>query len=443
MYEFMPENQNIEWKESWRDEYLKWICGFANAKGGKLIIGKNDVGKVIGVDNSKKLLEDIPNKIQNQLGIICDVNLIEENALGVIEIDVKPYDIAISYQGKYHYRSGSTKQELKGKALNEFLLKKSGRTWDDVVETRATLDDIDPKAIDAFIKSAVSSKRMPFIENETNSEIILDNLLLRENGGIKRSAIVLFGKNPCKFYINAFVKIGRFGKSDDELLFQEVVEGNAFQIADRTLEMLDKKFLISPISYEGLYRVEKWEYPYKAVREAIINAIVHRDYSGAPVQISVYDDKIMIWNEGKLPEGISIEDLKQKHSSRPYNPTIASVFFKGGLIEAWGRGTINIISECVKIGLPEPIFESVFGGISVKLFKSYTEKQLIEKGLNERQIKAVFYCRKNEFINNSTYQSICETSERTATRDLEFLVEIGVFEKMGEKKGTKYKLIRA
>ncbi|NHB69015.1 AlbA family DNA-binding domain-containing protein [Perlabentimonas gracilis] len=241
----MPENQNVEWKESWKDEYLKWICGFANATGGKLIIGINDEGKVIGVENSKKLLQDIPNKIQTQLGIICNVNLIEENALEIIEIDVKPYDIAISFQGKYHYRSGSTKQELKGKALNEFLLKKSGRTWDDVIENRATLDDINPKAIDAFIKAAVSSKRMSFIENETNAEIILDNLLLRENGGIKRSAIVLFGKNPCKFYINAFVKIGRFGKTDDDLLFQEVVEGNAFQIADKTLEMLDKKSLLT------------------------------------------------------------------------------------------------------------------------------------------------------------------------------------------------------
>ena len=438
----MPENQNVEWKEFWKDEYLKWICGFANAQGGKLIIGKSDNGRPIGIENSKKLLEDIPNKIQSQLGIICDVNLIEENSIEIIEIVVKPYDNAISYQGKYHYRSGSTKQELKGKALNDFLLKKSGKTWDDIIENRATLDDIDPNAIEAFIKAAVISKRMPFIERETNTEVVLDNLLLRENGLIKRSAIVLFGKNPCKFYINAFVKIGRFGKTDDDLIFQEVVEGNAFQIADKTLEILDKKFLISPISYDGLHRIEKWEYPYKAVRETIINAIVHRDYFGAPVQISVYDDKIMIWNEGKLPEGFSIEDLKKKHTSRPYNPTIASVFFKGGLIEAWGRGTINIISECLKAGLPEPSFESVFGGISVKRFKPYTEKHLIEKGLNERQIKAVLYCKENDFITNGIYQSISETSERTATRDLEFLTEIGVFEKVGEKKGTKYKLIR-
>ena len=96
-----------------------------------------------------------------------------------------------------------------------------------------------------------------------------------------------------------------------------------------------------------------------------MNSIVHRDYTGAPVQISVYDDKMMVWNEGSLPEGLTIEDLKRKHSSRPYNPVLAGVFFKGGLIEAWGRGTINIINECIKAGLPEPKFESKFGGISV------------------------------------------------------------------------------
>lgn len=165
----MPEDQTIEWKESWRDEYLKWISGFANASGGKLIIGKLDNGVPIGVKNSKSLLEDIPNKIQNHLGLVCDVNLIIEDSFELIEIDVKPYSIAVCYQGKYYYRTGSTKQELKGSALNDFLLKKSGKTWDDVIETRATIDDIDKTAIEAFKKAAVKSKRMPFIENEINS----------------------------------------------------------------------------------------------------------------------------------------------------------------------------------------------------------------------------------------------------------------------------------
>ena len=145
----MPENQNIEWKESWRDEYLKWICGFANAKGGRIFIGKNDRGEVIGIENYKRIMDEIPNKIQSLLGIICDVDLHEQDGNNFIEIDVKPYDVPISHQGKYHYRSGSTKQELKGNALNEFLLKKAGKTWDDVIEPRASLSDIDASAIEA------------------------------------------------------------------------------------------------------------------------------------------------------------------------------------------------------------------------------------------------------------------------------------------------------
>lgn len=430
----MSEQQNIEWKESWRDEYLKWVCGFANAKGGKIIIGKNDKGKTVGVQKYKRLMDDLPNKIQNHLGIICDINLIESNSTHLIEIIVKSYDIAISYQGKYYYRSGSTKQELKGTSLNNFLLKKSGKTWDDVIETRAKLEDIDPKAIDTFKKNAVKSKKLPFVKDENDISKILDNLLLLEDGQLKRSAILLFGKNPCRFYINAYIKIGRFGKTDDDLKFQEVVESNVFELAEKTLNVLDRKFLISPITYEGLQRIEKWEYPYEAVRETITNAIIHRDYSGAPIQISVYDDRIMVWNEGELPEGLSIEDLKQKHSSRPHNPILAGVFFKGGLIEAWGRGTINIINECKNAGLPEPSFKSEFGGISVTLFKDNISTEKLKKiGLNDRQVKAVLILKEKGKITNKEYQEINETTGRTASRDLSNLVEKGIIKSSGIK----------
>ena len=103
----MAESQNIEWKESWRDEYLKWICGFANAQGGKIYIGKSDDGKVKGLNNSKQLLEDIPNKIQTTMGIIADVNLLSEGDKDFIEIVVSPSMYPVSYRGEYHYRSGS------------------------------------------------------------------------------------------------------------------------------------------------------------------------------------------------------------------------------------------------------------------------------------------------------------------------------------------------
>ncbi len=436
----MHEHQNIEWKESWRDKYLKWICGFANAKGGKIFIGKNDNGDVVGIRNSKRLMDDIPNKIQTHLGIVCDVDLKEEDGKDYIEIDVKPYDVPISYQGKYHYRSGSTKQELKGNSLNEFLLKKVGKTWDDVVEPRAKLEDIDVVAVEAFKRGATVSKRLPFIVDEEDIEKIMDNLLLLDDGKLKRSGILLFGKDPCRFFINAFVKIGRFGKTDDDLRFQEVVEGNAFQLADKTLEILDRKFFVSPITYEGLQRVEKWEYPYEAIREVILNAIVHRDYMGAPIQISVYDDKLIVWNEGSLPEDLTIEDLKRKHSSRPHNPILASAFFKGGLIEAWGRGTIKIINACKNAGLPEPLIENVSGGISVTIFKDKSANEISFgfKELNDRQLMALGFIRKMGKIRNADYQSINNVSKRTASRELKEMVDKGIIELTGVGAGANY-----
>jgi ATP-dependent DNA helicase RecG len=215
-------------------------------------------------------------------------------------------------------------------------------------------------------------------------------------------------------------------------------------LADKTLEVLDRKFFVSPISYKGLQRVESWEYPYEAIREVILNAIVHRDYMGAPIQISVYDEKLIVWNEGSLPEDLTLEDLKKKHSSRPHNPILASAFFKGGLIEAWGRGTIKIINECKKAGLPEPLIEYSSGGISVTILKNqFNEKNLISKGLSTRQIKAIEYLKINKQLTNKIYQDICEVSKATATRDLTELIEkFKILERFGDVgAGTVYKLI--
>jgi len=147
----MSERQNIEWKQSWHDDYLKWICGFANAIGGVIYIGMDDDGQVVGLTNFHKLLEDIPNKVRNSMGIICDINLLEENFLKYIEIKVNPYSVPVSLRGRYYYRSGSAKMELTGVELNEFLLKKAGKTWDNVIEEAADIADIDEKSIAQFI----------------------------------------------------------------------------------------------------------------------------------------------------------------------------------------------------------------------------------------------------------------------------------------------------
>lgn len=436
----MPEQQNVEYKQNWHDDYLKWVCGFANANGGKLYIGIDDKGKVAGIDNHQELLEQLPNKFRDILGVFAEVNLHNQDNKNYLAILIPRYDVPISLRGRYYIRTGSTLQELKGPALNEFILKRTGKTWDDIAEQKASIDDIDETTIRQFLTDARKAKRIN-VEEEITIPDLLEKLRLREDGYLKRAAIVLFGKDPGKFYPNIAVKIGKFGKSDADLKFHEVVEGNLIQLKERIGEMLNAKFFIHPIDFEGMQRVERDEYPVAAIREMILNALVHRNYMGAQTQIRLYDNHISVWNDGGLPEGITEEDLKKVHRSKPRNPLMADVCFKGGYIDSWGRGTIKIIESCREANLPEPVLKEEQGGFLSKIYKDrFTEEQLKKLGLNERQIEAVIYTKKYGKITNSDYQKLCNVSERTALRDLDDLINRDVIKKEGEKKGTYYEL---
>ena len=197
MKQHSKESQNTEWKESWNDDYLKWICGFANAEGGHIIIGKNDAGKVVGISQAEKLLEELPNKVRDKLGLMPQIALREEGGLSYLEIIVEASNVPISLRGVYYWRSGSVKQELKGNALNDFLLKKMGLTWDRVIEAQATIEDIDPRAIERFKTDAAKAGRLPDLSDLSITEI-LKKLRLITREGITRAALVLFGN--CLLY---------------------------------------------------------------------------------------------------------------------------------------------------------------------------------------------------------------------------------------------------
>ena len=357
----MNENQNVECKRSWRDEYLKWICGFANAQGGVLEIGRNDRGEVVGVKNILQLLEDVPNKIQALLGIVVEVNLKSEDGVEYLEIVVDPYPNPISYKGEFHYRSGSTKQVLRGAALSRFLLQKYGRTWDDVPMPGVGLKDLDGRTLESFRRRAADSERLSQdILDESDAEVI-EKLRLREGEYLKRAAVLLFHPAPGRFVREAYVKIGYF--RGPELLYQDVIEGDLFAQVDRAMDLLYSKYTKALISYDGIYRVETFPVPKEAMREAVINAVIHRDYaSTSPIQIRVYDHRITLWNPGQLPPDWSVEQLTGEHSSRPHNPGIAYAFFRAGMIEAWGRGIRRIAHACETAGTPAPEWKIEPGG---------------------------------------------------------------------------------
>lgn len=386
------ENQNKEWKEKWNDDYLKTICGFANADGGTILIGINNQGEILGLVDAKKLMEDIPNKTKDMLGILVDVNLKKKAKKNYIEIIVEPYPYPISYKGQYHYRSGSTKQELKGAALDKFILQKQGKRWDAVPLANFKSRDIYKKAIDQFKQRASKTNRVNIDVFNENIPVLLDKLNLKADATYyKRACGLLFYVNPEKYITGAYVKLGFFN-TDDDLLFQDEVHGSLFEQVDQVMELLLVKYLKAKINYKGTQRIESYPIPIPALREALLNSIVHKDYSShIPIQISVYANKLVIWNEAQLPENWTIDRLKVKHPSRPFNPDVANCFFRAGLIETWGRGTLKIMNECrvAKINIPQFTYDN--NEFMIEFFINNTLSEQVVKidmavSLNEEKV---------------------------------------------------------
>ena len=364
----MKEDQHIEFKESWHDEYTRYVSAFCNTQGGVLYIGLNDNGTVVGIEHPEKLIERLPNFIAQKTGIMPLVHLKESNGKEYLEIEVQPSAMPISVHGRYYTRSGSVTSELQGNQLNMFLAAKMGLTWESVVEEDFSLDDIDIETVERF--KLLAKDRVPSIEQETDILALMKRLNLVVGG---RAAVVLFGKNVQKYVLQARIKIGKF-LSETEVLTTDIIEGNLIQQVDRALDILRTKYLLSYISYEGIHRREKLVYPYEALREALLNSIIHREYFvSSEIQIRIYDDKLVMGNEARLQD-ITVEDLSRPHPSRPHNKLIADVFYKAGFIESWGRGTQRIIDNCVAEGLSAPVYEYKMGF----LYLTFMSKQIVE-----------------------------------------------------------------
>jgi len=452
------ENQNIEFKEQWRDDALKTICAFANAGGGVVYIGIDDNGKSVAVKDIKKLMEDIPNKIRAVLGIVADVSMVKKAGNGVMKISVSKYSAPISYHGSFYSRSGTTTAELKGAALTRFLLSCSGVTWDMVVEPRASLKDIDVKTVRQFQQMA--KKRFPFIAREKNTLLVLEKLNLLEKGKLKRAAILLFSKNPRKYFTSAFVQVGRF-ISESEVISTDVIEGNLFEQVEKVIEVLRIKYLENRFYYEGLRRNEDMIYPEEALREAVINALIHRDYLGPHTQLRVYENELWLWNAGELPEKITFEKLKKSHLSCPRNELLADVFFKAGFIESWGRGTLKILDQCRKWNLPEPEFSELTGGFLVTFTKAAVEESKekggqkggaekgaekeVEKGaekLTSQEQTILSLIRKNSRISKREIIEQGSLGKKAVDYNLEKLKKKNVIKRVGPDKGGHWKVLK-
>lgn len=445
----MPENQNTEWKSKWKDEYLEWICGYANAQGGKIYIGCDDSGNAIGTPNSHKLLEDIPNKIRDALGIVVGVNLLNDKDKEYIEIDVPPYPIGISCKGIYYYRSGSTRQVLTGPALEAFLMRKRGATWDNLPLPAFSLEDVNDELLGRFKQWGIKKGRIDQSVLDEPKKILMEKLHLMNGSYLTNAAMLLFSKEPEKWQLGAYIKLGYF-ETDADLLYQDEIHGSILEQIDKVVELVHLKYMKAKISYVGMQRIERYFVPEEALREAILNAICHKQYqSGVPVQISIYEDRLYIANCGCLPENWTQENLMQKHASRPYNPNIAHVLYLAGFIESWGRGIEKICSSCEREGLPLPDYTINPGDIMI-LFKAPKDRivhsvtrEVTEKvtdQLTDTELQILGLIEEDPAYTSSVLAEKLSLSRKTIALWLKKLKEKNIIERIGSDRKGYWKI---
>ena len=450
----MPENQNIEWKSKWNNEYLEWICGFANAQGGKIYIGCDDNGNVVGLQNARKLLEDIHNKIRDAMGIVVGVNLLEKDGKEFIEIDVPPYPIGISCKGIYYYRSGSTKQVLSGPALETFLMRKRGVTWDNLPYPSFTIDDVDDNVVGYFKKLASKKGRIEKGLLEEPKDVLLQKLHLTNGSYLTNAAMLLFSKDPEKWQLGAYVKIGYF-ENDADLKYQDEIHGSLLEQVDRIVELVYLKYMKAKISYIGMQRIERYFVPEDALREALLNALCHKRYqSGVPIQISIYEDRLYIANCGCLPENWSLAYLMSKHASVPFNPNIAHVFYLAGFIESWGRGIEKICLACSKDGVPQPLYEINPSDIMIKftapadrivssVTRRVTDKvtDKVTDNLDEKSMKVLRLLIEDPGYTATTLSDKLSLSRKTISLCIKKLRDRGLIERVGSDRKGYWKIL--
>ena len=447
------EKQNIEWKETWKEDYLKWICGFANAQGGKIYIGKNDDGTVTGISNARKLLEDIPNKVRDVLGIIVDVNLYSEEDKDYLEIITLPSSYPVNYKGEYHYRSGSTKQLLKGAALTQFLFEKTGITWDSIPLDNLSADEFWRDSFDIFRKQAILSKRMDEKDLNMTNEQLLDSLGLIKNGKILRAGMMLFHQNPEKWINGAYIKIGYF-ESNSEISYMDEIHGSLISQADKVIDLIFTKYLKADISYEGVTRVETYPFPKAAIREAVYNAIVHKNYATQiPIQISIYEDKLYISNDCILPSGWTVETLMGKHRSKPFNPNIANGFFRAGFIETWGRGIEKICEACKNYGTelpeytvyPEDImikFEALNTDTNTDNTDTNTDNTDTNTDIDFKPETLLEYLKENPKATQKELAIHFNVTKRTIERNMNILKNENLIKRVGNNRSGYWKILK-
>ena len=442
-----PESEAIEWKKSlgeWK-EIVETCAAFGSAGGGRIWIGIAPEGQAVGVQIGKGTLEDLANKItQNtsphQTPAISTV-ICQGQTLITVDVGESLSKPVYAFDRPYR-RSGCTNQRLSTEDAMHLFMASRAITWDQTPLDGASMEDIDLETVRRFLTVAKTGRQWD-VNSDTPAEQVLRQLGLRRDDKLTVAAVLLFGRNPQQFMTQAMLRCARF-KGTDEVHFldMKVIQGTIIEQVEEAMAFVRRNTRMA-VEIKDVQREENWEYPLDALREAIVNAVCHRDYaSSANVQVRIFDDRLEVWNPGGLPEGMTVNDLRGFHESKPRNRLIANAFFLIKYVEQFGTGTGRIIDDCRRHGLPEPEFES-----RPDRFRAVFRSRLgigqtggVPVEVTERQRKALAYVRAHGKVTRGEYERLSGLPPYTAKRDLAALVKDGVLLMRGAGRKHWYEL---
>ena len=433
------ESDRLEFKKSTGDLKggMETLCGFLNGQGGRVLFGVSKSGKITGQDISDATLQEVAQDVR-RLEPPADVVQTRVPVQGTREVLVLatsdrshgPY----AYNGRAYRRIGNTTSLMPQAEYERRLLQRGHplHRWENQIAEGYTVADLDAKAIDSMLDAAVQCGRLE--RKPARHTEALDKLKLRIDGKLLRAAVVLFAREVLPDYPQCGLRMARFRGNTKlaDFIDQRQLHGHAFQLFEEA-----DLFLRRHVPVAGSFRPDNWvrqdqpAYPFMALREALVNAICHRDYSivGGAIHVAVFDDRLEIISSGSLPVGIAVADLKREHDSVLRNPLIADAFFRCGLIERWGWGTQKIVELCRAAGQPEPEFEERTGSLVVRFLPGeYVAPTRVGHDLSDRQRQVLQFLADGQRRRlQEVHQSLANPPGlRSVQLDLRLLRELGL-----------------
>ena len=446
------EKETVELKSSLSlaNEIVEAVCAFANTKGGKLIVGVNNSGKVMGLEIGKNTIENLANKIaQNtdpKIHPQIKIEVLSNRKIIIIEVKESLDKLVLAF-GRPFKRVGKSTRKMSKDEYESLILEKhkDKLQFDKDICKEASFKDIDSKKVKAYLKLREKNRNIA-----SKIKVPLDSFLINvkavENKKPTNAGILFFGKNPLKFISHAQLRLVKIKgvKIYGNILDRLDCDGALWQMVDQAEEFLRKNIRLLGFRTEKSFRREdKFDYPIKALREAIINGLIHRDYfNPADVRVFILDDRVEIVSPGPFPKGVTPKRPKHK----PVNKILSDLMYDIGYIEKYGSGIYLENELCLANGNPKPVYE--IDTIQTKVtFKSQvkdvTVVELNEKildELNERQ--KIFMQAGIADISRKEYAELANCSVRTAFSDLQKLWNAGIVNKIGASKYIRYVIVK-